>query len=79
MASDSDMRFYTRLPDCQTFISLYIFLKPRLGFSLNSMDIQMFLNTRPMLYPEEGLESYVTLKSCFQQWQDCVWDYWRKI
>ena len=23
MASDSDMRFYTRLPDYQTFISLY--------------------------------------------------------
>ena len=25
----------------------------------------MFLNTRPMLYPEVGLESYVTLMSCF--------------
>ena len=35
MASDSDMRFYTGLPDYQTFISLYNFLKPRLGFSLN--------------------------------------------
>ena len=35
MASDSDMRFYTGLPDYQTFISLYNFLKLRLGFSLN--------------------------------------------
>ena len=35
MASDSDMTFYTGLPDYQTFISLYNFLKPRLGFSLN--------------------------------------------
>ena len=35
MASDSDMRFYTGLPDYQTFISLYNFLKPRLGISLN--------------------------------------------
>ena len=29
------------------------------------MDIQMFLNTRAMLYPEVGLESYVTLMNCF--------------
>ena len=66
MASDSDMRFYAGLPDYQTFISLYNFLKPRLGFSLNYYnDIQMFLNTRPMLYPEVGLESYMTLMSCF--------------
>ena len=35
MASDSDMRCYTGLPDYWTFISLYNFLKPRLGFSLN--------------------------------------------
>ena len=35
MASDSDMRFYTGLPDYQTFLSLYNFLKPRPGFSLN--------------------------------------------
>ena len=27
--------------------------------------IQMLLNTHPMLYPEVGLESYVTLMSCF--------------
>ena len=66
MASDSDMRFYTGLPDYQTFISLYNFLKPRLGFSLiTTMDIQMFLNTRPMLYPEVRLESYVTLMNRF--------------
>ena len=35
MASDSDMRFYTGLPDYQTFLALYNFLKPRPGFSLN--------------------------------------------
>ena len=34
MASDSDMRFYTGLPDYQTFLALYNFLKPRPGFSL---------------------------------------------
>lgn len=43
------------------------------------MDIQMFLNTLPMLYPEEGLESYATLMSCFWRWQGRVWNYWRKI
>lgn len=35
MASDSDIRFYTGLPDYQTFVALYNFLKPRPGFSLN--------------------------------------------
>lgn len=35
MASDSDMRFYTGLPDYATFVSLYNFVKPRPGFSLN--------------------------------------------
>ena len=33
MASDSDMRFYTGLPDC--FLNVYNFAKPRPGFSLN--------------------------------------------
>ena len=35
MASDSDIRFYTGLPDYATFIALYNFAKPKLGFSLN--------------------------------------------
>ena len=35
MASDSDMRFYTGLPGYATFVSLYNFVKPRPGFSLN--------------------------------------------
>ena len=35
MLSDSDIRFYTGLPDYKTFLALYNFLKPRLGFQLN--------------------------------------------
>jgi len=35
MASDSDIRFYTRIPDYATFITLYNFVEPRPGFSLN--------------------------------------------
>ena len=35
MASDSDIRFYTGLPDYATFIALYNFAKPKPGFSLN--------------------------------------------
>ena len=35
MASDSDIRFYTRLPDYAAFIALYNFAKPKPGFSLN--------------------------------------------
>ena len=35
MASDSDIRFYTGLPDYATFITLYNFIKPKPGFSLN--------------------------------------------
>ena len=35
MASDSDIRFYTGLPDYATFIALYNFVKPKPGFSLN--------------------------------------------
>ena len=35
MLSDSDIRFYTGLPDYKTFLALYNFLKPRSGFQLN--------------------------------------------
>ena len=35
MASDSDIRFYTGLPDYATFIALYNFAKPKARFSLN--------------------------------------------
>jgi len=35
MTSDSDIRFYTGLPDYATFIALYVFVKPKPGFSLN--------------------------------------------
>ena len=35
MASDSDLRFYTGLPDYAAFVSLYNFVKQRPGFSLN--------------------------------------------
>jgi hypothetical protein len=35
MASDSDIRFYTGLPDYATFVSLYNFVKPKPGFNLN--------------------------------------------
>ena len=35
MASDSDIRFYTGLPDYATFIALYNFAQPKPGFSLN--------------------------------------------
>ena len=35
MASDSDIRFYTGLPDDATFIALYNFVKPKPGFRLN--------------------------------------------
>ena len=35
MASDSDIRFYTGLPNYATFIALYNLVKPKLGFSLN--------------------------------------------
>ncbi|XP_028394401.1 uncharacterized protein LOC114518578 [Dendronephthya gigantea] len=35
MLSDSDMRFYTGLPDYRTFLALYNFLKPQPGFQLN--------------------------------------------
>ena len=36
MLSDSDIRFYTGLPDYKTFLALYNFLKPRsTGFQLN--------------------------------------------
>lgn len=33
--SDSDIRFYTGLPNYNTFYSLYTFLKPRAGYQLN--------------------------------------------
>ena len=35
MLSDSDVRFYTGLPDYTTFLALYNFLRPRPGFQLN--------------------------------------------
>ena len=35
MLSDSDIRFYTGLPDYKTFLALHNFLKPRSGFQLN--------------------------------------------
>lgn len=35
MASDADMRFYAGLPDYQTLIALYNFLRPGPGFTLN--------------------------------------------
>ena len=35
MLSDSDIRFYTGLPDYKTFVALFNFLKPRSGFQLN--------------------------------------------
>jgi len=35
MTSDSDIRFYTGLPDYATFIALYNFVKLKPGFSLN--------------------------------------------
>ena len=35
MASDSDIRFYTGLPDYATFVALYNFVKPKPGFRLN--------------------------------------------
>ncbi|XP_068720849.1 uncharacterized protein [Montipora capricornis] len=35
MASDSDIKFYTRLPNYATFIALYNFVKPKPGFRLN--------------------------------------------
>ena len=38
MASDSDIRFYTGLPDYATFIALYNFVKPKPGFRLNYFD-----------------------------------------
>ncbi len=36
MASDSDMRFFTGVPDYQTFVALYNLVKPRPGFSFKS-------------------------------------------
>ena len=35
MSSDSDIKFFTGLPDYQTFIALYEFVKPRPGYFLN--------------------------------------------
>lgn len=35
MLSDSDIRFYTGLPDYKTFVALFNFLKPQSGFQLN--------------------------------------------
>lgn len=35
MASDSDIRFFTGLPDYNTFLALYNYVKPRPGFRLN--------------------------------------------
>jgi len=35
MLSDSGIRFYTGLPDYNTFAALYNFLRPRSGFQLN--------------------------------------------
>ena len=35
MLSDSDISFYTGLPDSKTFLALFDFLKPRMGFHLN--------------------------------------------
>ena len=35
MLSDSDIRFYTGLPDYKTLLALYNFLKPRTGFHFN--------------------------------------------
>ena len=35
MLSDSDIMFYTGLPDYKAFLALYNFLKPRPGFQLN--------------------------------------------
>jgi hypothetical protein len=35
MHSDSDIRFYTGLPDYKTFLAIYQFVKPKPGFQLN--------------------------------------------
>ena len=35
MSSDSDIKFFSGLPDYQTFIALYEFMKPRPGYFLN--------------------------------------------
>jgi hypothetical protein len=35
MYSDSDIRFYTGLPDYKTFLAIYQFVKPKPGFQLN--------------------------------------------
>ena len=53
MASDSDIRFYTGLPDYATFMALYNFGKPKPGFRLNYY-IPMLLKIRLILFREEG-------------------------
>ena len=68
MLSDSDIRFYTGVPDYKTFLALYNFLKPRSGFQLNYYNGYtkvMSQNIHCMLCPEEDLVISWRLMSYF--------------
>ena len=55
MASDSDIRFYTGLPDYATFIALYNFVNPKQDLdSTTIMAIPILLKIPLILFREEG-------------------------